>query len=171
MTDWTAILREHGPAVWGTVYRLLDHNADASDCYQEVFVAAWQFTERQPVHCWRAFLITLATRRAMDKLRQRYMVRSRFTEIDAIQQPPSQRSSPLEQIVGVELLDRVRAEMAALPDKQAEVFWLSCIEEMPQREISERMEIPFAEIRVLLHRARCQLRAVFEPERVDHKEI
>ena len=45
MTDWRTILAEHGPAVWRTVYRLLDHHADALDCYQDTFLAAWRYAE------------------------------------------------------------------------------------------------------------------------------
>ena len=72
MTDWPSILAEHGAAVWRTVYRLLDHHADALDCYQETFLAAWRFAQREPVVEWRPFLVSLATRRATDRLRQRY---------------------------------------------------------------------------------------------------
>ena len=49
MSDWSRILAEHGPAVWRTVYRLLDQHADASDAYQETFLTAWQYAERRPV--------------------------------------------------------------------------------------------------------------------------
>ena len=77
MTDWPLILAEHGVTVWRTVYRLLDHHADALDCYQETFLAAWRFAEREPVANWRSFLVSLAMRRAMDRLRQRYRDRAR----------------------------------------------------------------------------------------------
>ena len=40
MPDWEAIIREHGPAVWQTAYRLVNDRADADDCMQETFVAA-----------------------------------------------------------------------------------------------------------------------------------
>jgi RNA polymerase sigma-70 factor (ECF subfamily) len=59
-------------------------------------------------------------------------------------------------------MDRVRAGMAELPDKQAEVFWLSCIEGLAHHQISDRMAIPPGEVRVLLHRARARLRAVLD---------
>src|SRR5262249_17536101 len=42
MIDWGAILAEHGSTVWRTVYRLLDHHADALDCYQKTFLTAFQ---------------------------------------------------------------------------------------------------------------------------------
>ena len=84
MTDWPLILAEHGATVWRTVYRLLDHHADALDCYQETFLAAWRFAEREPVVDWASFLISLATRRAMDRLRQRYRERVRVSAVDSL---------------------------------------------------------------------------------------
>src|SRR5262249_40694353 len=127
MTDWPLILAEHGPSVWRTVYRLLDHHADALDCYQETFLAAWRFVEREPVADWPAFLISLATRRALDRLRQRYRDRGRVSAIDSLPEPGSETESPVQHASAGELMDRVRAGMAQLPEKQAQVFWLSCV--------------------------------------------
>ena len=70
MVDWNEILIGHGPVVWRTVYRLLGQHADAMDCYQETFLAAYRWSERHPVGHWPAFLTSLATRRAIDRLRQ-----------------------------------------------------------------------------------------------------
>jgi RNA polymerase sigma-70 factor (ECF subfamily) len=162
MTDWPSIVAEHGPAVWRTVYRLLGHDADARDCYQETFLAAWRFVERQPVADWAAFLRTLATRRATDRLRLRYRDRVRVTAIDGLPEPTCEAESPLRHAQARELMDRVREAMAGLPDKQAEVFWLSCVEGLSHQQISERMEIPPGEVRVLLHRGRRHLRAVLD---------
>jgi DNA-directed RNA polymerase specialized sigma24 family protein len=72
MIDWGAILAEYGSTVWRTVYRLLDHHDDALDCYQETFLAAFRFAHAQTIADWPAFLVKLATRRAIDRLRQRY---------------------------------------------------------------------------------------------------
>jgi RNA polymerase sigma-70 factor (ECF subfamily) len=162
MTNWPLILAEHGATVWRTVYRLLDHHADALDCYQETFLAAWRFAERQPVADWTAFLISLATRRAMDRLRQRYRDRLRVIAIESVPEPSSDAESPLRHAIAKELMDRVRAAMAEFPDKQAEVFWLSCIEGLSHQQISDRMEIPPGEVRVLLHRARTRLHEILD---------
>jgi len=32
----------HGPLVWQTAWRLLGHEADAADCFQETFVSAME---------------------------------------------------------------------------------------------------------------------------------
>jgi len=162
MIDWQLIVAEHGATVWRTVYRLVDHHADALDCYQETFLAAWRYAERQQVADWNSFLISLATRRAMDRLRQRYRERNRVIAIDRLPEPSSEAECPVRHAGAKELMDRVCEGMAELPDKQAQVFWLSCIEGISHQQISDRMEIPPGEVRVLLHRARTHLGAVLD---------
>src|SRR5437773_7565649 len=103
MTDWPLIVAEHGATVWRTVYRLLDHHADALDCYQETCLAAWRFAQRQPVADWPSFLISLATRRAMDRLRQRYRDRARAVAIDRVREPGSAAECPLGHASATEL--------------------------------------------------------------------
>jgi RNA polymerase sigma-70 factor (ECF subfamily) len=157
MIDWGAILAEHGSAVWKTVYRLLDHHADALDCYQETFLAAFQHASRQEIADWAAFLVSVATRRAMDQLRRRYRARSHVISIDRVLEPSSEVDGPLQQALANELMERVRSGMALLPDKQAEVFWLSCLEGLPHQQIADLMQVTPGEVRVLLHRARTRL--------------
>ena len=45
MTDWPAVVREYGPLVWRTAYRLVGSDADAADCYQQAFLAAVRLAE------------------------------------------------------------------------------------------------------------------------------
>src|SRR5262245_50244770 len=71
MTDWEAIVREHGRAVWRTAWRVLADHADADDCLQEAFVDAVELSRRQPVRHWGRLLTRLAAARALDRLRRR----------------------------------------------------------------------------------------------------
>jgi RNA polymerase sigma-70 factor (ECF subfamily) len=171
MTDWASILAEHGPTVWRTVFRLLNHDADALDCYQETFLAALRFAKQQSIADWPSFLASLATRRAMDRLRQRYRSRSRAIPIDQIPEPCSEVDGPLLQARANELMDRMREGMSELPDKQAEVFWLSCLEGLSHGQIAELMQIPPGEVRVLLHRARSRLGAFLNRKEVHERRI
>ena len=171
MIDWRSILAEHGSAVWRTAYRLLNNHADATDCCQETFLAAWQFAQSEPIRDWAAFLANLATKRAIDELRRRYRSQSRFLEIANVPEPASEAGCPLQQARTAELMDHVRRLMAELPDKQSEVFWLSCIEELSNQHISDRLQLSAGEVRVLLHRARKHLHARLDPRELNKKEI
>jgi RNA polymerase sigma-70 factor (ECF subfamily) len=163
MTNWAAILAEHGPSVWRTVYRLLNHDADAADCYQETFLAAYQAGRRGSVSNWRSFLTSIATKRAIDRLRARIRLRGRFVPFEGIAEPAAKSEAPLEAAAGLERLEQIRNLLAELPDRQAEVFWLSCVEGLSHREIGEQLEISDGHVRVELHRARKVLRSALEP--------
>src|SRR5262245_58061854 len=171
MIDWGPILAEHGATVWRTVDRLLAHHHDAQDCYQETFVAALRFARSQAIADWPAFLVSLATRRAMDRLRQRYRSGQRLISIEAVPEPSSEADDPLQLARATELMERVRQGMAALPEKQAEVFWLSCLEGLSHQQIAEHMEIPPGDVRVLLHRARARLAAVLNLDQLQQREM
>jgi RNA polymerase sigma-70 factor, ECF subfamily len=163
MVDWREILERHGPAVWRTVYRLLGQDADALDCYQETFLAAYRFAGRGPVNHWPSFLTSLATRRAIDRLRLRGRSRERCASLADVPEPAGQGDTPIERAQAAERLEEVRSLLAGLPDKQAEVFWLSCVEGLPHPEIAAQLQISEGAVRVLLHRARARLRAALEP--------
>ena len=75
--DWDAIVEAHGPLVWNTVYRVLNHHADALDCYQQVFADAFESSRSRAVEDWPSLLKWLSVRRAIDRVRQRTRVAKR----------------------------------------------------------------------------------------------
>ncbi len=168
--DWGAILAGQGSTVWRTVYRILGHHDDAMDCYQETFLAAFRFAQSEKIQDWTSFLASLAIRRAMDRLRKRYRCERRFLPMECAPEPSSETEGPLQQARANELMERVREGMSELPEKQAEVFWLSCLEGLSHQQIADLMEVPVGEVRVLLHRARTRLGAVLNLDRLHERE-
>jgi DNA-directed RNA polymerase specialized sigma24 family protein len=63
----------------------------------------------------------------------------------------------------------VREAMTDLADKQAEVFWLGCVEGLDHHQISVHMQITPNEVRVLLHRARVRLAMALESKLLDER--
>src|SRR5262245_50738920 len=112
MTDWTTIVRRHGPLVWRTAYRLLGHDADARDCFQQTFLAAVEWDARTPVRDWPAALRRLATARALDLLRARYRWRRNDPLPEAV--PDPDLDDPFGSAAHGELADRLRQALAAI---------------------------------------------------------
>lgn len=157
MTDWGSIVARYGPDTWRIVYRILAHHADAWDCYQEVFLEVFRSPPRAPVRDWGAYLGTLASRRAIDRLRQRIRLRDLALAIDRVPVPEAIASPPHERLVAVELMGRLRLALAALPGRQAEVFWLSCVEGLRHEQIAAQLRITPCAVRMFLKRARSTL--------------
>lgn len=162
MIDWQAIIKEHGPAVWQTAYRLLGDHADASDCFQETFVSALEICRRQRVQNFSALLARLATARAIDQLRRRFR-RSRWNASpEGWPVANSESPCPSQLAQDRELTDRVRQLVSQLPPQEAQAFCLRYLNDMSYREIADELGINVSAAGVLLHRAKVRLREAFE---------
>jgi len=158
MLDWPQIVRQHGPTVWKAARRLLSNAADAEDCFQNTFMAAWELSRRQAVRNWPGLLKQLATRRALELLRRRVRDSSRITTMDLNAQVDRKVDQPDAVAEANELAERLRLALAGLEVQQAEVFCLARIENMSYEEISERLGLSVNHVGVLLNRARTALR-------------
>lgn len=162
MADWEAVVRQYVGLVQGTVYRLVGNTADAWDCVQETFLEAVKLDRREPIRNWPALLRHLATAKALDLLRRRSRQRTRCNAeadpADAVSREPD----PTGHAEARELADRLRAAVGQLPRRQAEVFCLTCFEQMSSEEVAERLGINPAAARMLLFRARERLRRLLE---------
>jgi RNA polymerase sigma-70 factor (ECF subfamily) len=157
LPEWSEIVAEHGDAVWRTVFRILGHDADAHDCYQETFLAAVRFGSAQAPQDWSRFLIAVATRRAIDRLRHRIRSRSRLASLQAVGEVAA-RASPAAECDAGELLDQVRQALTELPQAPAEAFWLASVEGLSHAQIAHQLEIEVNYVGVLVHRARSRLK-------------
>ena len=158
--DWQAIVAEHGDAVWQTAHRLLRHEADTADCFQEVFVSAMKMSHRQSIRCVRGLLIRLATVRAIDRLRQRARRQGRESDCPDWGILPGPDADPSRQIQDRELAEALTVALAQLPRQQAEAFSLRHLSDMSQAEVGEELGISANTAGVLIHRARMRLRQV-----------
>ena len=162
VVDWKIIIKEHGPVVWQTAYRLLGNDADAADCFQETFVCALELSRRQRVRNFPALLTRLATTRAIDQLRRRFRRErigttdhSRFEESD-------NHPNPAQYAQQQELAARLKTALAQLPSQEAQVFCLRYLNDMSYRQIAGELGIKTTAAGVILHRARTKLRQYFE---------
>lgn len=158
MHDWSQICELHGPVVWNTVYRALNDYTQALDCYQDVLLEAFQRTKDRHVEDWPSLLRWLSIRRAIDRLRQRKRLDAKVVVSFELSELAAANDGPVEAAQLNELLDRVCEELANLPERQAEAFWLRCIEQMSYAAIARQLGVDANEVGVLVHRARLRLR-------------
>ena len=154
--DWPAMVRDFGPLVWKTASRLLHNEADVSDCFQETFVSALEFSRKQPVTNWPGLLQRIATARALDALRRRGRNRV-VADNDLDDRQPSQNPGPAEQAEDADLAERLRRALTDLPTQQSQAFCLRHLNGMDYTEIASEMQITVDAAGSLLHRARARL--------------
>lgn len=158
MTDWSDVVRDYGPIVWKTAYRLLNNDADAADCFQDTFVSALRLSRAEIVRNWPGLLKRLATARALDRLRQRRHESSRCTGMPEDLHPAEKAPGPSRIAESIELTEHLRAALAELDIRQAEVFCLACLEDIDYRHVAEQLGLTVGHVGVLLNRAKSSLR-------------
>ncbi len=168
--DWKRIAEEHASAVWQTAYRLLHNQADAADCFQEAFLAAFELSQRQRVQNIRGLLLHLATTRAIDQLRRRMRQALRASDDDNMQLA-SARPGPDAEAENLELAERLGAAIGQLPPQEAKVFCLRYFSDLSYREIAAELRITTGAAGVVLHRAKARLRQLLEPVEAEETRL
>jgi len=160
--EWTLLVQEHSPLVWQAVYRLTAHHADAADCMQETFLAAWKLAQRQTVRNWPALLQHLATARALDHLR-RQVRQANHVEASDAGEIPSADIGPAAQAQSAEMAVQLRVALADLPQRQGEAYCLRHLNGMSYEEIAAELNMTASAVGVALHRATERLRVALMP--------
>jgi RNA polymerase sigma-70 factor (ECF subfamily) len=157
MTEWSQIVRQYGPMVWRTAHRLLNNEADASDCFQRAFISALELERAQLIRNWRAVLKRLATARAVECLRRRRRESGRREDCQDRLIIDRKTVGPVQAAEAGELAGRLREAVAMPDDQQAQVFCLACLEDLSYQDIAGQLGITVNHVGVLLHRARANL--------------
>jgi RNA polymerase sigma-70 factor (ECF subfamily) len=153
MPGWEAIVREHGPAVYRTAWRIVRDVQDAEDVTQEVLLAFYRNHSGHSDPCG-GLLVRMAVLRAIDHLRRR----RRTVSVDGLSlADPSQ--GPEEEAIGSELVERLHDGIARLPAREAEVFCFRYFHDLSYDAIAEGLGISRDAVAVALHKARSKLRA------------
>lgn len=168
MTDWKATIEEFGPAIWKRLFRIVGNEADASDCFQEVFLKAVRASRRKSIENMAGFLHVTATRCGIDCLRRRRNLPLYST--DAFDGEPAcpQTADPSEPLTSGELAEALRAGLSMLPAAQAEAFALQVFDELSYCQIAEHMRIRENHVGVLINRARASLREILKSTAVEY---
>lgn len=152
VTDWDCIVRNYGPLVFATAWRILGHTADTEDIVQEVFLQVHQMQRTETVRHWPGLLRRLAACRALDRLRQRRTTVS-LNGLALTDREEGPEAAAIEH----ELAERLRRAIAQLPDREAAVFCLRYFDDLSYQEIAESLHIRTGAVASALHKARLKL--------------
>ena len=155
MTDLDRIVRDYGPMVFGTAWRILGHAADTEDVVQDVFLQVHQLQRTRPVRHWGGLLRRLAACRALDRLRQRKPT----APLDGLCLADG-AAGPEASLLHRELSERLRQALAQLPGREAEVFCLRYFDDLPNQRIADILNLQPGAVGVALHKARAKLEAL-----------
>jgi len=159
--DLERLYRRHHEMILRTAFRLTRDMRDAEDVLHTVFLRVMQRGERFGEGTEGPYLHRAAVNAALDVLRSR----RRTVPLEAV--PPAREAVPEQQLRLVsqaELGDRLRAALAGLSPRHAEVFVLRHVEGYSNREIGRLLGISWGTVAVTLHRARRRLQSELSTE-------
>jgi RNA polymerase sigma-70 factor (ECF subfamily) len=154
------IYRRYESTLRAVIQSVLHEDGETDDALNDVFLQLWEHADRFiPEKGLHGFLVTLARRRALDRLRRRLAYRratDRFeTELKAefsgetrfhdFQPPNSDLTDLLQDVIGM------------LPEPQQEVVQLAFFEGLSQREIAARKSIALGTVKTRLQLAQKKL--------------
>ena len=169
--DWKVVVKDQGPLVWQTAYRLLGDHADTADCFQETFLAAFEIACRQRVRNMPGLLVRLATVRAIDRLRQRNRRDQHAAQAHRLRRADDSGPAPAETVEAAELAWQLREAIAQLPPLESRIFCMRYLNEMSYRQIAKELSMKVNTVGVVLHRAKTKLRDALEPVRIEDEEV
>lgn len=151
----------------GVIVRIVGDELDAEDVLQEVFLQLWTRADHYSAARGKplGWLITLARRRAIDRLRQRAAYR-RATERFETEENRHPGAAPWNgSAIGSaafqgDIQELVRGAMLRLPEKQREVVSRAFMGGMSQREIAAQMDIPLGTVKTRIELGRRKLASI-----------
>ena len=143
-----ALYDRYAPRAKSVALRVLASAPEAEEIVQETFVEVWRRAARyEPGRgSVRAWIVTMARSRAIDRLRHRN-VGERSVAGLAREDRPAGVASPLEDVEQRVERERVLAALAELPEAQRRVIELAYYEGKSQREIAEVTGEPLGTIK------------------------
>ncbi len=153
------IFQRHHSRVFGTAYRVTGSAQDAEDCLQTVFLRLLRrrgSLDLSPSP--GSYLHRAAVNAALDLMRARS--RSRSIPLDDLDVPPMDgvEANPDRRQQDRELRRGLRQAILQLSPKSAAIFSMRFLDDTPNREIAEALNMSQAAVGVALHRARNQVK-------------
>ena len=154
------IYNQYEPVLRTVILGVLHEEGDADDVLHDVLLQLWNHSDRLvPEKGLHGFLVTMARRRALDRLRRRLAYRratNRF-ECELKAQFRDELRANETETANNDLSELLEGMIKELPDPQQEVVHLTFFEGMSQREIAAGKAIALGTVKTRLQLARKKL--------------
>jgi RNA polymerase sigma-70 factor (ECF subfamily) len=156
---FTQLVQRYERRLYGFIYRMVGHEADAADLFQETFVRAWRnadsFESRGSFRAW-LYAIALNVCRSHRAKQSRQPATTRDPPVDL----PNGSPLPDTHLASAEIGSRIARAVADLPDEQREVFVLKAYQDMAFVDIAAALRRPIGTVKSQMRYALQKLRRV-----------
>jgi RNA polymerase sigma-70 factor (ECF subfamily) len=155
------------PTVFGVVRRVLRDPSQAEEVTQEIFVEIWKQAtrydaERGGVRTWA---VTIAHRRAIDRVRSEQSHRDRQRSVGAASLDVP--ATPEDDAIDADDRSRARAAMATLPAAQREALELAFYDGLTHVQIADHLGVALGTVKTRIRDGLIRLRTTMGARRDD----
>ncbi|NCI50129.1 RNA polymerase sigma factor [Sediminibacterium roseum] len=153
-SGYTGLYNLHAKEVYNTIFRLVQHTAEAEDILQDSFLAAYQAIDGfQNTGGFRAWIKRIAINKSINWIRRNKM---KIVEMDTGNMKIEDEEAIDERAFTFKM-EEVQKAIAALPEPYRTIFQLYAIENIPQVEIAQMLGIANNTVRIQYHRAKLKI--------------
>jgi RNA polymerase sigma-70 factor, ECF subfamily len=158
-TAFAALYDRLAPLVYGVIRRVLRDPSQSEEVAQEVFVEIWKTATRfdQTRGSAQTWVLTMAHRRAVDRVRSEQASRNRNDRVGQRDQSPA-FDEVAEQVATNLEQTEVREALDALTDLQREAVELAYYKGYTYREVAEILDAPLGTIKTRMRDGLIRLR-------------
>lgn len=163
-SDFERLFDQYSAAIYNYALRMVGDADRAADIAQDTFIKAYRkldtLTDASSTRSW---LYRIATNTAIDEMRRRRWVRPMGDDPTHAERP-DQRPGPEAEVIGAMLDSRIERALLRLRPNHRQCLLLSDVEDMSATQIGEVMGMTSGAVRVLLCRARGEMRQLLAAE-------
>ncbi len=154
---FAGLVAEYRRPVYSYLVRCGVAEMDRDDLFQDIFIkihrSAAQYQDDRPLHPWLFTIVANTVRTYYRKKKVREMVFADSSE----QEPQAPAADGERQAMARQTAAWLEQEIQKLPLAQQEVLILTCIENLPQKEVAEALNLPINTVKTNLRRSRLAL--------------
>ena len=159
-TAFAALYDQLAPTLFGVIRRVLRDPSQAEEVTQEVFVEIWKQAarfdgERGSVRTWA---VTIAHRRAVDRVRSEQAHRDRLLRTAAVEEDDA--LTPEDAALDIEERIQARIAMSQLSQTQREALELAFYEGLTHVQIADRLDVALGTVKTRIRDGLIRLRTV-----------
>jgi RNA polymerase sigma-70 factor (ECF subfamily) len=163
--EFDRIFTEYSAPIYNYALRMVGDADRAADVAQDTFIKAYRKLDTlTQAASTRAWLYRIATNTAIDEMRRRRHVALPGVDEDRPMEPPDGGPGPETQVLSGLMDERISRALLHLRPNHRQCLILSDVEDMSAVQIGEVMGMSNGAVRVLLCRARGEMRRLLAAE-------
>ncbi|RZS93257.1 RNA polymerase sigma factor [Aquimarina brevivitae] len=157
-SNFDHFFKGHAKLLRNFIYYKFGDLDQAEDIVQDAFIKLWNNCKEVPLEKAKSYIYTVANNFAISLTRHQKVKFKYQNYIVSNTSDATNESSPDFVIEEKEFEEKLKKAIAALPDRQREVFLLSRIDKKTYKEIAELSDVSVKAIEKLMHKALSTLR-------------